>query len=121
MKPFLILAFVFLSLAAMSQTKHCSYFMPNNWQFSYPQMFSAQISPADGTMTISPLTQSFAGIVSLSVHSDLTCGVPANCVFLFQPPVTSLTALPGAFFECAANSNPMYLQACWLKREEVSR
>lgn len=104
-----------LSTAAQTKTK-CSYFMPFNWQFSYPQTFAAHIDPGAHLLTVEPTSPVFAGIISISVHNVLNCGNTPLCSFLFQPVVSQQSALPAAFFECSANSHPFFIRVCWLEK-----
>lgn len=99
--------------------EQCSYFVTSNWGCSYPGMFSAQISPPEGRISISPLSRQFLGISQISVHDNLDCGTPALCSFSFSPPLIGIHSLPPAFFECAGNADPFYLEICWLEKEEA--
>lgn len=95
------------------------YFMPFNWQFSYPGMFNAVIDPQAGTMTVTPLSGAFTGIVSIAVYESINCGYPAACAYEFDVPVSGLVQLPEGFMPCAIDASPLFLRLCWWKRVDV--
>lgn len=119
-KLLLLFGLVFLSAVATAQVQahrtQCSYFMPFNWGFSYPGMFHAIIDPQAETMLVTPLSNKFTGIVSISVHESLDCGNVPACTYDFEVPVSGLVQLPEGFIDCALQSDPMFLHLCWWSR-----
>lgn len=110
-----LFAFVASAQVQMHKTQS-SYFMPFNWQFSYPNMFSAIIDPEAGTMTVTPLSSEFVGIVSISVHESLACGNVSECAYQFEFPMSGFIQLPESFMPCATGASPLFLKLCWRKR-----
>lgn len=85
-----LFAFVANAQVQMHKTQS-SYFMPFNWQFSYPGIFSAAIDPEAGTMTVTPLSSEFVGIISISVHESLACGNVPECSINSNRPCLGLS------------------------------
>ncbi len=124
MKKSLTLAgFALLAVSAFAQVQphkcQCSYFMSFNWAFSYPGMFQAAIDPQAETMTITPLSSNFTGIVSIAVYESLNCGEAAECAFEFEVPVSGMVQLPEGFMPCALGASPLFLKFCWWRKVEV--
>ncbi|MCB0517300.1 MAG: hypothetical protein H6577_26955 [Lewinellaceae bacterium] len=113
-----LFAFVANAQVQMHKTQS-SYFMPFNWQFSYPGMFSAVIDPAAGTMTVTPLCSEFVGIVSISVHESLACGNVPDCVFEFEIPQSGFIQMPEGFMPCASEASPLFLKLCWWRKVKL--
>ncbi len=106
----------FFSCSAMSAQKpHCSYFITFNWGCSYPGQFAAQFTPAEGTLTVTPVPGSFGGIVSVAVFTDLTCGSEPECVETFKPPVVAQTYISEAWWACAMEAQPLFIRICWVE------
>jgi hypothetical protein len=123
MKKSLSLAgFALLAFSAFAQVQatkcQCSYFMPFFWEFSYPGMFQAQIDPATETMTITPLGNSFKGVVSIAVFESINCGDEPVCAYDFDAPVSGPVQLPEGFMPCALDASPLFLKLCWRRRVE---
>ena len=119
-KPLILIGLVLFALVANAQVQahktQCSYALPIFWQFSYPEMFSAVIDPEAGTMTVTPLGNEFAGIVSISVHESLACGNVPLCAYEFEMPQSGFIQLPEGFMPCALESSPLFLKLCWRRK-----
>ena len=87
-----LFAFVATAQVQMHKTQS-SYFMPFNWQFSYPGMFSAVI-----------------------VHESLACGNVPECAFEFEMPLSGFIQLPEDFMPCATEASPLFLKLCWRRK-----
>lgn len=116
-KSLILTGFVLFAYVANAQVQayktQWSYFLPFNWQFSYPEMFNAVIDPEAGTMTVTPLGNQFSGIVSISVHDSLVCGNVPTCAYEFEVPMSGLIQLPEGFMPCALEPSPLFLKLCW--------
>lgn len=110
-----LFAFVANAQVQMHKTQS-SYFLPFNWQFSYPGMFNAVIDPAAGTMTVTPLSSEFVGIVSISVHESLACGNVPEFAYQLESPVSGFIQLPEGFMPCAMGASPLFLKMCWRRK-----
>lgn len=121
-RPLSLAGFALLAFSAFAQVQphkcQCSYFMSFNWAFSYPGMFQAAIDPQAETMTVTPLSGAFTGIVSIAVYESLNCGYPAECAYEFDVPMSGLVQLPEGFMSCALDASPFFLKLCWWRKLE---
>ncbi len=110
----LLLSFVsFFYTQPKNQAEKCVYFMPFNWQISYPETFAAAFDPDASTVTITSAAPNFNGITSIAVVESLNCNYPAECTFRPRVAITSTASMPPAFFDCAQNAQPLFLLVCF--------
>jgi hypothetical protein len=112
-----MLTFLFCCAMGAQTAVRCSYFMTFGWGCTYPGMFSAQFSPTDSNLTVTPVPGTFAGITTVAVYDDLTCGTLPECTHHFPTPVLSQAALPQDWFACAMEAQPLFIKICWLEKK----